>query len=706
MKYLLSFLLFLLCLQLSFAQDSIPAVKIDEQIVAAVQDTLLLPSDSLTQTPDSILQQDKTAKLMPVAATIDTTQKINYWRITERTGEILPVRPDTFLTDYFNRTNVEGLGVSIAYLGNSGLPLESRVFFEREDRSDFLFSDNLRAYLKQPDKFNFINTKIPCTNISYQSAGSSANKEERFQALLALNIGKKLNIGTFVDYLYARGFYNSQGTKHTDWVFFGNYLSDRHQVHLFINPASSYTNGENGGLQDDNYITHPELVSSRNMQSRNFPTQISNTWNTTSGNRFFLNYHYNLGFERGTQQKDSAGNEIMQFIPVSSIIYTFDYTNRKRKFYTQDSTSLNRFYSYADNLNPDRIIGMASDSTSYHSIKNTFGLSLREGFSQWAKFDLTAYISQDVRQFTLMDTTVILSAIANDTLHFASSVTNQYATCIGGELAKRTGKILRYNAQGSIGVVGYNVGDIHLSGSIEARIPFLKDTASVSATGYIKDVSPTFYENHYHSQYFWWDESFSKTKKVYIGGKIIMPFTRTEGSFGVENITDYIYFDGTGYPKQYGGNIQVLAVSLQQNFKLGGLHWDNQAVYQTSSNQTILPLPTVSAYSSLFLQFVISKVLTVQMGANAHYWTRYYSPTYEPATQQFRLQQEDDLKKKVGEYPLISGFLNCHLKQTRFFLQYYNLGAMFISPPEYFSIPHYPVNPPVLRLGLSVDFIN
>jgi hypothetical protein len=192
---------------------------------------------------------------------------------------------------------------------------------------------------------------------------------------------------------------------------------------------------------------------------------------------------------------------------------------------------------------------------------------------------------------------------------------------------------------------------------------------------------------------------------VRIGGKIVIPHTQTEGGFGVENITNYIYFGSNGKPEQTGENIQVLAVNLQQNFKLGVLHWDNQAVYQTSSNQTILPLPAFSAYSSLYLQFAIAKVLTIQMGANAHYWTSYYSPTYEPAIQQFKLQPEET-KVKTGDYPLIGGFFNCHLKQTRFFLEYYNLSALLISPPEYFSIPHYPVKPPVLRLGLSIDFIN
>jgi len=675
-------LIFLFFFRLSYGQDTIRIIEPDNP-VDLVQDTIpaLLPESYTPQT-----------------TTIDTTQKINYWRIKERTGEMIPVLPDTILTDYFHRTNVEGLGISVAYPGNLGLPVESRIFFEREDRSDFLFSDPLNVYLKQPDKFNFINTKIPYSNISYQSAGSRQNKEERLQTFLALNLGKKLNIGASVDYLYARGFYNSQAAKHTDWVFFGNYLSDRHQAHLFVNPASAYTNEENGGLQDDNYVTHPELVSSRKTQAKNFPTQFNNTWNRLEGNRYFLNYRYNLGFNKETGQTDEEGNKIKQFIPVSSIIYTFDYTGKKRRFNTMDSTEINRFYKYADHLHPDRQKEFPSDSTSFHSIKNTFGLSLREGFSPWAKFDLSAYITHDIRRFTLMDTTLVQET----PLRYASYKSNPYATFIGGELAKRTGKILRYNAQGSFGILGYNLGDLQLSGNIETRIPFLNDTASVSAFGSVKNLSPTFYENNYRSQYFWWNNDFSKIRKVYAGGMITIPHTMSEIGFGVENLTNYIYFDETGYPKQYDGNIQILAVNLQQNFKLGALHWNNRAVYQTSSNQEILPLPALCVYSGMFLQFAIAKVLTIQMGANAHYWTRYYSPAYEPATQQFRLQHD----MKVGEYPLISGFLNCHLKQTRFFLQYYNLGALFINPPEYFSIPHYPVNPPILKLGLSVDFYN
>jgi len=617
---------------------------------------------------------------------IDTTKSINYWRITPKTGEIIPALPDTFLTDYFNRTNVEGKGISVAHLGNLGLPMESRIFFERENRSNFMFEDPFYAYAKSPDQFNFINTKIPYSNITYQTAGSRIVKEERFQGILALNMGKKLNFGFDIDYLYARGYYNSQASKHLEWVFFGNYLSDRHQLHLFINPAD-YTNAENGGIENDNWISYPEQMDRTISSTQDIPTNLTNTWSKLKGNQAYLNYRFNLGFNKDTEQIDEEGNTIKQFIPVSSIIYTFDYKDKKKKFYTTDSLLVDNFYNDVDFFRDGRAV---NDSTSYWSLSNTFALSLREGFSEWAKFDLTAFVTQDFRSFTMMDTIPV------------KNETNQSATYIGGELAMRTGTFLRYNAQGSFGVLGYNLGDIDLSGSVETRIPVWGDTASITAKAHLKNSAPTHYENHYRSKYFWWENNFNKVRKVFIGGNIDIPHTKTNFGLGVENVTNYIYFDTNGYPKQHDGNIQILAAQLNQNFKFRALHWDNQIVYQTSSDQKIIPLPDLAAYSSLYLQFKIAKVLTIQMGANAHYWTKYYAPAYEPATQQFKLQND----VQVGNYPLLSGFLNCHLKQTRFFIQYYNASSLFINPPEYFSSPHYPVNPTSIRMGLSVDFIN
>ncbi len=615
----------------------------------------------------------------------DSTKRRYYWRITEKTGEIVAGRPDTLITDFPNRQLAEGQGISMQYLGNLGLPAQSRIYFERPERTNFMFSDNLSIYSKTPETFDFINTKIPYSNLTYMSSGSRLVKEERLSGGISVNFGKKLNAGFDVDYLYARGYYQYQSARHLNWIFYGSYISDRHRLHAFINPANQ-TNAENGGITDDLYITDPQAKTSRSMQSRDIPTVMKNTWNYINGTRYFLNYRYNLGFERETNKLDSLGESIKQFIPVSSIIYTFDFNHKFRRFNSNDSINLDALYKSREPFYYTH--KPLIDSTSYRRLRNTLGLSLREGFSDWAKFDLTAFITQDIHNYTIM------------TNQDVNEDRNQSSTYIGGEIAKRKGKILRYDAHGEFGLLGYNLGDFNVSGNIETRIPVLGDTASITGSAHIKNIAPTFYENTFRSKYFVWDNDFSKTQKVYFGGTLNIPHTKTCLNIGVENISNYIFFNKESVPEQYSGNIQVMAATLEQNMRIGILNWNNRLAYQKSGDENRLPLPDLSLSSNLFIQFKIAKVLTMQIGGNVHYFTKYYAPAYEPVTQQFHLQDEI----KIGNYPLLNAYINCHLKYTRFFVEFYNLSSSFIQYPAYFSTPHYPVNPQIFKWGLSWDF--
>jgi len=641
------------------------------------------PIQELEVIADTILR-DLNKIYLPVTNDLlsDPAKQRYYWRITERTGEIVAGQPDTLLTDFSNRQLVEGKGIAMQYLGNLGSPAQSRFYFERPERSDFMFEDNFGIYSTTPGTFDFINTKIPYSNLSYITAGNRRIAEERLTGAMSLNFGKKLNIGFDADYLYARGYYQSQEVRRLNYVFYGSYISDRHRFHAFINP-SNHTNAENGGITDDDYIRNPQSLDSRPLQTRDIPVVMRNTWNHVKGTRYFLNYRYNLGFEKDTNERDSLGEFKKQFIPVASVIYTFDYDDKFRRFNSTDSTNLDKLYEsrkpFFYTHQPLR------DSTSYWRLRNTLGLSMREGFSNWAKFDLTGFITQDVRNYTIMTTSNI------------EEEQRQFSTYLGGEIAKRKGKILRYDAFGEFGVIGHNFGDYSVSGNIETRIPILGDTASLTGSAYVKSTTPTFYENTFRSKYFVWDNDFKKTEKVYFGGNLNIPHTKTNLRVGVENITDYIYFNKEGEPEQFLGDIQIIGAVLEQNLRVGILNWNNQLAYQKSGDNIRLPLPDWSLYSNLFIEFKYAKVLTIQLGGGLHYFTKYYAPTYEPVTQQFHLQDET----KIGEYPLINAYANFHLKQTRFFVQFYNISSSFIDYPAYFSTPHYPVNPKIFKMGLA-----
>ena len=161
---------------------------------------------------------------------------------------------------------------------------------------------------------------------------------------------------------------------------------------------------------------------------------------------------------------------------------------------------------------------------------------------------------------------------------------------------------------------------------------------------------------------------------------------------------------GDVYKRQYGGSVQVFSARLNQNFKFGILHWDNEVAYQKTSNQDILPLPDLSAYSNLYIVFRIAKVLRVQLGGDVRYFTEYYAPDYAPIIQQFTVQSPET-RMKLGNYPICNAYVNLFLKHCRFYVNvnHVNNGT---GNKNAFLVPHYPINPMNIHFGLSWNFFN
>jgi len=103
-----------------------------------------------------------------------------------------------------------------------------------------------------------------------------------------------------------------------------------------------------------------------------------------------------------------------------------------------------------------------------------------------------------------------------------------------------------------------------------------------------------FYMRHYHSKHFMWDDDMDKEFRTRIEGELSIARWRTRLKAGVENIKNYTYFNQEAKPEQNSGSIQVLSASLNQDFKLGIFHLDNEVTWQKSSDQTVLPLPDLS----------------------------------------------------------------------------------------------------------------
>lgn len=674
--------------------------------------------------------------------------KLYMWKLSETLGDRTLLPADTANLNFQNTNLVEGMYGHYNYLGNLGAPRLSRLFFEREESEPTIFMAPFSSFFTRPDQVLFTNSNVPYTNLTYYKAGNKVNGEERFKSYFSVNVNKQLAFGFNIDYLYGRGYYQKQATSHFNAGLFGSYIGEKYQVQAVYNNFFLKMN-ENGGIADDQYITRPENMSGgkKEYESTTIPVKLEQTSNRNKDFYVYLTQRYRLGFTRkvrstqegkpkasapkapsspsseaeisasdndmalpndsiasksastlaaandslppvSTADNDSLSEE--EFVPVTSFIHTLKVERSRHQF--RSGSEPEGFFPEDYKLYKD----YSNDSTTAFSVKNVFGIALLEGFNKYAKAGLTAYISHKFSRYDLMNT---------DTLTDMRRIRyTEQEIFVGGELAKREGRLLHYNVNGEVGLVDKAIGQFRVNANLDLNFRLWKDTVNFYARGYVSNTLPSFYMRHYHSNHYNWDnDNMDKEFRTRVEGELNISHWGTNLRAGVENIKNYTYFNQSALPEQNGGNIQVLSATLKQDLRLGVFHLDNEVTWQKTSNETVLPLPQLSLYHNFYiLAKLAKKVLTVQLGADVRYFTKYNAPAYAPGVQQFHLQPTDDLVE-IGGYPIVNVYANLHLKRTRIFAMMYHVNAGMGSANS-FLVPHYPINPRLFKIGVSWNF--
>ncbi|MCD8292101.1 MAG: putative porin [Prevotella sp.] len=719
---------------------------------------------------------------------------LKVWTVDERFGERFAAEPDTLPHMYMNTIFASGLRGEYNTLGNLGSPRINRIFVDRKEPEQFIFTQPYDYFVTPIENFQFTNTLSPITNISYNECGNRTNGENHFNALFAVNAGKKFGAGFKFDYIYGRGYYDSQSTSHFNYTMYASYLGERYNAHfLFSTNHEKVT--ENGGITDDEYITHPEAFDD-NYRESEIPTVFDQNWNRNDNQHIFFTHRYSLGFSHKVpmteeeiaakkfaieSQKENeanrakeaarrkaeregrdfdednyqeektyagrpddakiAGNEPAvndtlknerisvdketadslltaqiiepvdsasmwmkdEYVPVTSFIHTLKYDNYNRiyeAYNSPDDYYLNTYNAY-DKFSGDSIY----DKTHFFSLKNTFAIALLEGFHSWAKFGLRAFITSDLRHFELPDS---INGTSTYTEHDLS---------VGGQLSKSQGTMFHYGVTAEVWLTGVNSGQLKIDANADLNFRLFKDTVTLAARAFIHRVNPTFYFRHYHSKHLWWDnDNLSQEIRTRIEGSLSLKRTKTMLRVAFDDLKDYTYFaqkyditssfgraGNTVTVEQSSGNISLLTLQLAQDFSLGPLKWENMITYQKSSNQDVLPVPLLNIYTNLYFHFMVAHVLTIDLGGDLRYFTKYKAPDYCPALGQYTVQNNGENNVDVGNYPYINVYANFHLKHTRFFVMMSHINS---SAGNYFLTPHYPCNGRVLRFGVSWNFFN
>ncbi len=242
-------------------------------------------STTKRKTSDSIQSQHK-----------EIPRGLHVWTVDERFGDRTMAETDTMTHMFQNTVFTDGLRGEYNNLGNGGSPRINRIFIDRQQPQQFSFLEPYDFFVEPVSKFHFTNTLSPITNLSYNTCGNRTNGEDHFKALFAVNAGKRFGAGFKFDYLYARGYYDSQSTSHTNFSLWASYLGDRYQAHfLFSNNHQKVA--ENGGITDDNYISHPEIFN-ESFAEDEIPTVLEQNWNRNDNQHLFFTHRYNVGFSR------------------------------------------------------------------------------------------------------------------------------------------------------------------------------------------------------------------------------------------------------------------------------------------------------------------------------------------------------------------------------------------------------------------------
>lgn len=237
------------------------------------------------------------------------------WTVDRRFGDIRPAELDTMPHLYQNSIYNTGLYGEYNTTGNNYSPRLSRIFIDRPQTDQFFFVQPYDYTTKQPDEFLFTNTLSPYTHLSYDNCGDQQHGEDHIDAKFAVNANKRLGFGFDLDYYYGNGYYSSQNNSHFRATLFGSYRGDRYQMHLM---ASMYhrKNTENGGITNDNLITHPELETVQYSEEE-IPVVLSRNWNRNDSRHLFFSHRYNIGFYRKVKMTDEE-IKARQFASISA----------------------------------------------------------------------------------------------------------------------------------------------------------------------------------------------------------------------------------------------------------------------------------------------------------------------------------------------------------------------------------------------------
>ncbi|MBR4756308.1 MAG: putative porin, partial [Bacteroidales bacterium] len=696
-----------------------------ERRMRHLADSVQAVKDSISNKRDSI--RENTHRILETFALPDSMQykRIVQWTHEREFHKMDVKEPDTTYNYRFYDYPFYRKDVNATWLGVAGSALQYYNYFNRTSENGVSFYDPYESWTYSAKTVPNYNTKTAYTELAYFGTlfANSQKESDNLHILTSQNISPSLNYTLEYDRFGGNGIMEAEKTANKTLTATVNYLGKRYLMHAgYI--SNKINRSENGGTKDNS------MVRDTTLDAREYPVLLTNASSVTGRKTFFLDQQYRIPFSfigkiqaknddknyrarimssgdttlitavdslmlLHAQEREAADTLGDYNVTTAFIGHSSEYSVFTRNYLDQISYSdamARQFYHGNFFYNPTN----SYDSSRVAKLENRVFLRLQPWSEEAIVSKVNGGLGHRMTSWYIFD-----PAFLQNTGNTVWNSTFAYAG-VEGQLRD----YIHWNATGDYVFLGDEMNDMSLKANALFTLhPFRRAKTSPVSLNLHFETSlkePELYHNRYFSNHYKWENEFGKVSTTKLQASLNIPKWNISGEVGYALLDKNIYFDSLGVVRQNDTPMSVLSASLKKDLAFGPLHFDNRVLFQVSSNQDVVPVPTLAVNAKWYLQFDISKgVMKMQVGANTWYNTKYYSPGWNPAVGVFYNQKEE----QYTSGPVIDAFVNVQWKRACIFVKLENAGQGWpMDKFDYFSAHHYIRTQRAIKFGVYWPF--
>jgi hypothetical protein len=593
---------------------------------------------------------------------------------------------DTSLHFYYTDYPFFRQDVGAVFLGNLGSPVMYYDYFKRPQNHEFLFAQPYAPYFLTPDNVEHYNTTTPYSLLYYAWTMQRRTEEMQLRLLHTQSITNNLSFGARFDNVGTKGIFQRQNSKVMAVNVFGSYFGKYYSAHAgFI--YNRVRSQENGGLEDPSLIFDPNFEQPEGAGIR-LAAARNQMWQTT----WYVSHAVDLPIYY-------IGNDSVIFNIIKGRIgHSFEWTSYRRLYTdSEDASGDSLFYAnYFINRRQTR------DSLGLKKMENRFFLQLRP-LRAYIFEQLSAGIGWRRYDTYMFDPKMYLTGNQN-----GGRLNSTFAYLSASAWYKQ---YFLWRAYGESIIGGYSAGDFLLNADLKLSAYPIRQGIHLLAKVELSSHRPSYFYQHYFSNHYQWDNDhklgsddyFHKITETKVEAAISIPKTNTEVAVKYGLHSRYVYFDENRELQQHDKSINVIGLTLNQNFRLWYFHFNHRFLVQKSSEPTVLDVPLFATNFTYYFNYeLVKKVLRMELGIDVQYATRFNGYGYDPSLGMFH-----NSPQQLGGYLWADVFVAMHWYRATPFVKWEHANHnLFEQPSGFYSAVGYPRNFRVFKFGLSWKFFD